>query len=81
DGHHTLPPERGYFLDRSYRMHPDVCRAVSKLSYDERLHSHEAVTTARRLAGVAPGVRTLPVDHLGNANESPEEADAIVAEI
>ena len=81
DGHHTLPPERGYFLDRSYRMHPDVCRAVSKLSYDERLHSHEAVTTARRLDGVAPGVRTLPVDHLGNANESPEEADAIVAEI
>jgi len=81
DGHHTLPPERGYFLDLTYRMHPDVCRAVSRLSYDGRLHSHEARTGARRLAGVAPGVRTLTVDHHGNATESPEEAAAIVAEI
>ena len=81
DGHHTLPPERGYFLDRSYRMHPDVCRAVSRLSYDGRLLSNEHVTAARRLDGVAPGVRTLEVDHLGNATESPEEADAIVTAI
>lgn len=81
DGQHTLPPERGYFLDRSYRMHPDVCRAVSQLSYDGRLRSAETVTAARRLDGVTPGVRTLAVDHLGNATESPEEADAIIAEI
>ncbi len=81
DGHNTLPPERGYFLDRSYRMHPDVCRAVSRLSYDGRLHSHESLTSARRLDGVAPGVRMLTVDHDGNATESPEEAAAIVAEI
>ena len=81
DGHRTLPAERGYFLDRSYRMHPAVCRAVSRMSYDGRLHSHEAVTTARRLDGVDPGVRVLAVPHDGNATESPEEADAIVAEI
>ncbi|MGQ9348380.1 TM0106 family RecB-like putative nuclease [Mycolicibacterium gilvum] len=81
DGHATLPPERGYFLDQSFRMHPDVCRAVSRLSYDGRLLSYETVTAARRLDGVAPGVRTLPVSHLGNATESPEEADAIVTEI
>jgi uncharacterized protein len=79
DGHHTLPAERGYFLDRSYRMHPDVCRGVSRLSYDNRLHSHVDVTAARRLDGVAPGVRTLAVDHQGNATDSPEEAAAIVA--
>ena len=79
DGHSTLPAERGYFLDRSYRMHPDVCAAVSRLSYDRKLHSHEAVTSARTLDGVAPGVQTLLVDHDGNATESPEEATAIVA--
>ena len=56
-GTHTLPAERGYFLDRSYRMHPAVCEAVSRLSYDGRLRSHDAVTAARRLDGVAPGVR------------------------
>ncbi len=81
DGHHTLPPERGYFLDRSYRMHPDVCQAVSRLSYDGRLHSHELLTAARRLDGVAAGVRMLAVDHHGNATESHQEAAAIVAEI
>ena len=80
-GHNTLPPERGYFLDRSYRMHPDVCRAVSQLSYDGRLNSHELLTAARRLDGVAAGVRVLAVDHDGNATQSPEEAAAIVAEV
>ncbi len=81
EGHHTLPEERGYFLDCSYRMHPAVCRPVSRLSYDGRLRSREDVSAARRLDGVAPGVRMLTVDHDGNSTDSPEEADAIVAEI
>jgi predicted RecB family nuclease len=81
DGHHTLPEQRGYFLDYSYRMHPEVCRPVSRLSYDGRLRSREDVSAARRLDGVAPGVRVLTVDHDGNSTDSPEEADAIVAEI
>jgi len=81
DGRRTLPDERGYFLDRSYRMHPAVCAAVSALSYEGRLHSHAQVTGARRLAGCPPGVRVLSVAHHGNSTESPEEADAIAAEI
>jgi len=81
EGRHTLPAERGYFLELSYRMHPAVCAAVSRLSYDNRLRSAERHTTARRLAGRAPGVRTLLVDHNGNSTSSPEEAAAIVAEI
>jgi predicted RecB family nuclease len=81
DGGHTLPDERGYFLDRSWRMHPLVCAAVSRQSYDGRLHSHEAVTGARRLDGCPPGVSVLAVPHNGNATASPEEAAAIVARI
>jgi uncharacterized protein len=81
DGRHTLPSEFGYFLDRSYRMHPAVCAAVSRLSYDNRLQSELEVTTARCLAGYEPGVRTITVDHDGNSTDSPEEADRIVAEI
>lgn len=81
EGHHTLPPERGYFLEVSYRMHPDVCRPVSRLSYDGRMQAYEEVSAARRLDGVAPGVRVLAVEHSGNSTESPEEADAIIAEI
>lgn len=77
----TLPDERGYFLDLSYRMHPAVCAAVSALSYGGRLHSVTERTAARTLDGCEPGVRVLSVRHQGNSIESPEEADAIVAEI
>ena len=80
-GHHTLPAERGYFLDLSYRMHPAVCGPVSRLSYDGRLHSQERVSAARRLDGVVPGVRVLETYHDGNSTDSPEEAAAIAGEI
>jgi uncharacterized protein len=80
DGKRTLPIERGYFLDRSYRMHPAVCAAVSALSYEGRLHSDECAAE-RHLSGYRPGVHVLSVAHQGNSTESPEEADAISAEI
>jgi uncharacterized protein len=79
DGHRTLPEEFGYFLDRSYRMHPAVCGPVSRLSYEGRLHSEENRTATRHLDGQAPGVRVLTVEHDGNSTSSPEEAAAIVA--
>ncbi len=81
DGHHTLPPERGYFLDCSFRMHPAVCGPVSRLSYDGRLQAREDVSGARHLDGVAPGVQVLTVAHDGNSTDSPEEAEAIAARI
>ncbi|HET6732084.1 DEAD/DEAH box helicase, partial [Mycobacterium sp.] len=80
DGARTLPAELGYFLDRSYRMHPAVCEPVSRLSYEGRLHSEESHTAARRLDGRAPGVEVLTISHDGNSTSSPEEAAAIVAE-
>ncbi|NOR03825.1 TM0106 family RecB-like putative nuclease [Mycolicibacterium fortuitum] len=81
EGAHTLPAERGYFLDCSFRMHPAVCGPVSRLSYDGRLQSHEKVSAARKLDGIEPGVRALEVEHLGNSTDSPEEAAAIVTAI
>jgi uncharacterized protein len=81
DGRRTLPTELGYFLDQSYRMHPAVCAAVSRLSYDGLLHPNKKVTEARRLDGHLPGVRVLTIEHDGNSTDSPEEADAIVTEV
>jgi predicted RecB family nuclease len=81
DGQRTLPDERGYFLDRSYRMHPAVCAAVSALSYEGRLHSVTERTATRCLDGYQPGVHVNSVSHQGNSIESPEEADAITADI
>ncbi|MDT5146584.1 MAG: hypothetical protein QOC58_1229, partial [Mycobacterium sp.] len=80
DGRRTLPAERGYFLDRSYRMHPAVCAAVSALSYEGRLQADERAA-ARRLTGLLPGLHVLPVAHQGNSTDSREEADAIAGEI
>ncbi|MCV7280410.1 TM0106 family RecB-like putative nuclease [Mycolicibacterium flavescens] len=77
--HHTLPEELGYFLDRSFRMHPAVCAPVSRLAYEGRLLPAEGKPAARRLHGHEPGVRMLTVAHDGNSTASPEEAEAIVA--
>ncbi|MGL5443915.1 MAG: TM0106 family RecB-like putative nuclease [[Mycobacterium] stephanolepidis] len=78
EGHGALPAERGYFLERSYRMHPALCQQVSQLSYDGEL---ESAAPTRSLAGQLPGVRTRLVDHHGNATSSPQEAAAIASEI
>ena len=81
EDHRTLPAERGYFLDRTHRMHPAVCTPVSALAYEGRLQSYNDLTAARRLDGYPPGVHVLRVHHEGNSTESPEEAEAIVAHI
>jgi len=76
-GSRTLPADRGYFLERSWRMHSALTRAVSELSYDGRLGS-APVTDTRSLAGLAPGVHSIVLDHHGNATASPEEAAEVV---
>lgn len=80
DGFHTLPPELGYFLATSWRMHPDLCAAVSELSYDGRLESAPAAS-ARHLTGAAPGVGCAYVDHAGNSTSSVEEAAEVVRQV
>jgi uncharacterized protein len=81
EDHRTLPADRGYFLDRTHRMHPAVCAPVSALAYEGRLQSYAEITAARRLDGYAPGVHVIEVRHEGNSTESPEEADAIAIRI
>jgi predicted RecB family nuclease len=76
DGHNVLPPELGYFLAVSWRMHPAVCLPVSKLSYEGKLASHDS---DRSLDGVAPGLHAEPVLHHGNSTSSQQEADAVLA--
>jgi uncharacterized protein len=80
----TVPPDRGIFLDRTFRMHPALCRFVSEAFYEGRLASHE--TTAQqtllleRDAGemLAPtGLRFVEVVHDGNGQRSEEEAQRL----
>ena len=82
--HGTIPPERGIFLDNTRRMHPDVCRFVSEVIYENRLGSIAEVAQQRVDAPGAltgTGVRFLQVAHEGNTRTSVEEADVIAAAI
>ncbi|MEU7768562.1 AAA domain-containing protein [Nocardia sp. NPDC049190] len=81
EGRQTLPAARGYFLDRTWRMHPAVCEPISRLYYDGRLRANETITLARQLDGEEPGVHTVLVDHHGNSTESVAEAREVVRRV
>ncbi len=78
-GDDTIPPERGLFLGLTWRMHPDVSRFVSEVSYEGRLRS--APDCARQGTAFGTGIRFIPVEHEGNRQSSREEAEVISAEI
>jgi uncharacterized protein len=82
-GEDTVPADRGLFLSRTWRMHPDICRFISETSYEGRLHSVPACGRQRidspGLAGT--GLRWIAVEHEGNRGSSVEEADRIAAEL
>src|SRR5437867_3703506 len=77
--HLTVAPERGIFLDRTRRMHPDVCRFISEIVYDGRLDGLPEL--AAQATAFGTGLRYLPVDHIGNVAAAAEEAERIAAEI
>jgi uncharacterized protein len=64
-------------------MHPDVCRFVSEVVYDGRLQSAPECAknrvVSRGLSGT--GLRFIAIDHEGNSQSSPEEAERIADEI
>jgi predicted RecB family nuclease len=79
-GHATVTPDRGLFLEETWRLHPDICAFTSELFYEGRLRSRaglerQRMDSAGRLDG--SGLRYLPVVHEGNQSSSPEEADSI----
>lgn len=79
--HATISPEQGLFLAETWRLHPDICSFVSELFYDGRLRSRvenqeQRLNTRGSLDGT--GLRFIPVEHVGNQNESPEEVAAVV---
>ena len=79
----TVPPERGIFLDVSYRMHPEICAFVSEAMYEGRLKAaagtalHRVIVSGEERAGLC----FSPVEHEGNGSSSVEEAHAVVGEI
>jgi uncharacterized protein len=80
DGAHTIPPEKGLFLDRTWRLNPTITTFTSEVFYDGKLRSREGlerqiIRSNSPVAGA--GLRYVPVPHTGKQNYSPEEAEAV----
>lgn len=75
----TIPPDRGIFLEQTFRMHPDVTGFVSDIVYEGRLRS--APGCERQWTAYGTGLRYAPVEHDGNRRRSVEEAETVDAEI
>jgi uncharacterized protein len=80
----TIPPERGIFLDNTWRMHPAVCKFISDAIYNSRLKSHP--NTERRFlvlnASADPvlkpaGICFEEIQHEGCVQESDVEAERV----
>ncbi len=79
--HTTMPRDAGLLLDRTWRMHPQLCQFTSEVFYDGKLTcvEGEGLENQEILGDLRPsgaGLRILAVPHEGNTNASPEEASA-----
>jgi uncharacterized protein len=76
----TLTDDQGLFLDRTYRLHPNICSFTSELYYEGRLRSIDELER-QRLEGDTPfagaGLFLVEVPHEGNQSRSNEEIDAV----
>ncbi len=79
----TIGAEEGLFLAETWRLHPDICAFTSEVFYDGRLrprpeNQKQRLNAKGFLDGT--GLRFIPIEHIGNQNEPPEEVTK-VAEI
>jgi predicted RecB family nuclease len=79
----TVPPDRGIFLDVSYRMQPDICDFISLAMYDGRLApgAKTQLHSVRSAGLTGGGLGYIPIAHAANTASSVEEAERIVREI
>ncbi|PLW66912.1 TM0106 family RecB-like putative nuclease [Pseudohalioglobus lutimaris] len=81
----TVPPEKGVFLNRTYRMHKGVNGFISDAIYSGRLGNDPACDcqeiqlagSRRESVGAGTGIRYLETAHSGNKQASQEEVDLI----
>ena len=83
EDHAVVPPERGIFLSKTWRMHPDLCSFISAAVYEGKLHSEAGCATQRLVLTKsahptlkAAGLSFVPVEHSGCRQKSNEEAEA-----
>ncbi|HKJ10985.1 MAG TPA: TM0106 family RecB-like putative nuclease [Ornithinimicrobium sp.] len=81
-GAEVMPPGRGVFLDRTWRMHPDITAFVSTMSYADQLQAGPGLER-QQVLGVEPaslcgsGLRWRPVAQEGYSSENALEAEVV----
>ena len=76
----TIRPDRGLFLNETWRLHPDICAFTSELFYAGRLRPRPGLEAQRIRSGSrfsGSGLRYVAVPTEGNQSSSPEEADCV----
>jgi uncharacterized protein len=75
----TVALDRGVFLDRSFRMHPDIAAFVSAMLYERRLTSVASCALQRVDSAwfSGAGLRFVPAEHVGCSQSSEVEAAVI----
>jgi uncharacterized protein len=68
------------FLEKTWRLHPTICKFTSEVFYEGRLESREGLEN-QGIEGHpwlgSSGLWFVPVNHEGNQNTSPEEVERI----
>lgn len=77
--HHTVPPDRGIFLAKTWRLRPELCAFNSEAYYEDRLQP--AALAAERSLAAGNGLHMRAVTHESRSQSSREEAEAVAAEI
>jgi len=77
DGAHTIPTDKGLFLEETWRLHPEIAFFTSEIFYDGKLQSKQGlekqkIKSSGKING--SGLFYVPVIHSGNQSSSPEEA-------
>lgn len=80
DGARTIPPDKGLFLERTWRLHPAICEFTSEVFYEGRLNSRDglelqSVTGHPWLSG--SNLWFVAIEHEGNQNSASEEVECI----
>lgn len=83
--HPTVPKEMGIFLEKTYRMHPSICKPISDGVYESRLNSVESCEQqklvirpdADKALKKVCGISYIEVAHQGRSQSSEEESKRI----
>jgi uncharacterized protein len=79
-GEKTIREGQGVFLDKTWRMHPNINCFVSELFYEGKLHpmhGNEQQTLVGNTKFKIAGIYFEPVVHSGNQNSSLEEVEEV----